>query len=167
LSKGKRGTLTFHTVDSLLERAIPEPNTGCWLWLGGIAGGTGYPTVRNGNGNVGAHRLMASLIYGPIPAGMDACHRCDVRACVNPQHLFLGSRGENLADMRRKGRANDPRGEKHPKAKLTEDDVRAIRAALAAGTSSCVLGQQYGVAKNSILSIKHRRNWKHLPQETT
>lgn len=165
MSKGKRGTLTFHTVESLLERAVPEPNTGCWLWLGGIAGGTGYPTVRNGNGNAGAHRLMASLVYGPIPPGMDACHRCDVRACVNPQHLFLGTRRENLADMRRKGRANDPKGVRHPKAKLTEESVHEIRAALARGVSSVVLGVQYGVAKNSILSIKSGRNWKHLPME--
>jgi hypothetical protein len=165
--RGVRGTRTQHTIESLLMRAIPEPNTGCWLWMGGLAGGTGYPVVRNGDTNVGAHRLMASLVYGELPSGIDACHRCDVRACINPTHLFLGTRAENLDDMRRKGRANDPKGVRHPKAKLTEADVHAIRAALAAGVPSVVLGRRYNVAANTILSIKSGRNWKSLRPEAT
>lgn len=107
---------------------------------------------------------MASLTYGPIPSGMDACHRCDVRACINPQHLFLGTRAENLADMRRKGRANDARGERHSKAKLTEQDVRQIRAALSGGESTTLLAEKYGVTKMSIQDIKQNRHWKHVKE---
>lgn len=153
------------TLEELLDRSEPEPNTGCWLWKGSIAGGTGYGLTRTDGRPVGAHRLAFALAYGGAPEGRDVCHRCDVRICINPDHLFAGTRAENLADMRRKGRAHDTSGEKNAKAKLTAPQVLEIRRALAAGASSVVLGRQYGVAKQSIASIKHRRSWKHIQEE--
>ena len=84
--------------------SMPEPNSGCWLWVGAAADAHGYGAWRGAR----AHRVAWERSYGPIPAGAYVCHRCDVRACVNPGHLFLGSPGDNVRDMVKKGRQRAP-----------------------------------------------------------
>lgn len=153
-----------HTVETLLARAIPEPNTGCWIWMGALAGGTGYPVTHQGRRTIGAHRLMASFLFGPVPSAMDACHRCDVRACINPEHLFLGTRAENLADMRAKGRDNHVKGERSPKAKLTAKSVAEIKRSLATGAHPSELALRYGVTAPVVYNIKAGRAWKHITE---
>lgn len=93
---------------SLLERleasSVPEPNTGCVLWTGRI-NKYGYGVARDYDSRMRlAHRLSWSQHNGPIPDGMLICHKCDTRACINPDHLFLGSHADNIHDMIRKGR---------------------------------------------------------------
>ena len=153
------------SLESLLERAEPEPNTGCWLWIGPVAGGTGYGVAKHDGRAIGAHRLAFVLAHGPVSAGNDVCHSCDVRVCINPRHLFQGTRRENLADMRAKGRSNNVRGAKHGKARFSEAQVLDIRAAVAAGTTMAALAREYGVTKQSIASIHHRRSWRHLKEQ--
>ena len=88
---------------AILENYVPEPNTGCWLWLRGI-NSDGYGLVRIEGKSYRVPRLVWGIFKGPIPPNMRVCHRCDVRLCINPDHLFLGTDKDNYDDMVAKGR---------------------------------------------------------------
>ena len=134
----------------------------CWEWTAyrqpfghGLLGRGG-----RGNGMALAHRVSWELHYGSVPEGMNVCHRCDNPACVRPEHLFLGSQADNLADMRQKGRAKGaPRGHEHPKSKLTEEQARLV---LRSHETNKDLAARFGVAPNSIRYIRIGRNWAWL-----
>jgi DNA invertase Pin-like site-specific DNA recombinase len=91
-------------------------------------------------------------------------HTCDVRRCVNPAHLRLGTQADNIADMDTKGRRRGhvQRGTKNPLAKLTEDDVRKMRAEYAAGARQVDLAARYGIWQGTVSSILRRRTWAHV-----
>ena len=133
--------------------------TGCHVWRGAICQATGYGRFSVRRINCRAHRVCWELFMGPIPDGMWVLHKCDNRACVNPAHLFLGTRLDNVRDMISKGRNNPPRGATHPKAKLRESDVLSIRQS---PLTSAALARQYGVTHKAIAFIRERVNWKHI-----
>lgn len=103
--------------DFLARHSVPEPNSGCLLWLRCV-GSNGYGNTGVNCGHQYAHRAAWAAAYGPIPAGLCVLHHCDVRSCINPRHLFLGTKSDNGIDMANKGRAHGqqkthcPRG--HP-----------------------------------------------------
>jgi len=161
MPKGRPGTYHTKTVDELFDQCIPEPNSGCWVFMGPLTNG-GYGSVRTNGKNMNAQRAMFLAVTGTLPAGKDICHKCDVRSCINPAHLFVGTRKENLADMTRKGRRVPPRGERAWKAKLTAEQVLSIRAEVERGDRLIDIAARYGVTKMAIGDIKFRRNWKHI-----
>ncbi len=145
-------------AERFYDLCIPEPNSGCWLWLGYLYG-SGYGTFNSGAGQGHAHRFSWELHRGEIPEGLIVCHKCDVRCCVNPEHLFVGTYSDNANDMHAKGRNNTPRGEQHAKSRLTERDVLAIRADT---RQLRVIGEQYGVDKQYVWKIKRGWHWRHV-----
>lgn len=139
-----------------------EKTDGCWWWRGALTGPVGYRygAIRGEGAQaasvLGAHRVSYALDRGYMPPSyMDVCHRCDAPACVNPEHLFLGTRAENLADMASKGRA----------AKwslLSADRVRAIRTARAQGALLKDIAARFGVAVPTVHNVITRRTWAHV-----
>jgi hypothetical protein len=104
------------------------------------------------------------LTNGPIPSKRLVLHRCDNRACVRPDHLFLGDDQTNMDDMYEKKRDNHARGEQQHLAKITEADVRVIRAERAKNPPTPIkeLAARYDVTTPSISYIALRKTWKHV-----
>lgn len=94
---------TLPTIERLIARTVPEPNTGCLLWLG-FVNENGYGMLYVAGRNRLAHRTLFALSNGPIPDDICVLHRCDTPICVNPEHLFLGTQADNVRDKVRKGR---------------------------------------------------------------
>ena len=136
---------------------IPVPESGCWVWTGWFYN-NGYGCWQYERKKRLAHREAWMLFNGEIPPGIVVCHRCDVKCCVNPSHLFLGTQAENLLDARNKGRSCAV-GERNPCAKLSESDVNAIR--LSGGRHEDI-ARSYGIARQTVGRIKSRKDWKHV-----
>ncbi|KPH66060.1 hypothetical protein ADT71_08595 [Novosphingobium sp. ST904] len=135
---------------------------GCWIWCGS-GKGNGYGSFNLNGKTECAHRAAYILFNHEHPGRLDVCHRCDNRACVNPDHLFLGTRLENMQDCMRKGRTargerlNPRKGENGPAAKLNWDQVRAIRASTEPARA---LAARYGVSSDNINRIRRNETWK-------
>lgn len=97
------------TVDKLILRTELDPKTGCLNWNGSIDP-NGYGAINVKNKKWGVHRFMMSLLQGKIENDLQVCHHCDNRKCINPDHLFIGTRSDNMQDAKRKGRLANNRG---------------------------------------------------------
>jgi len=151
------------TLETRLWSYADKTDT-CWLWKKGRNRG-GYPLVHAGGvGSELAHRIAWTLTHGPIPSGLKVCHTCDVRHCINPAHLFLGTQRDNMRDCKQKGRwPVRPRGGDNHKAKVSEADVRAIRCVYAAKLKTqAEIAGDYGVTQAVVSKIVRRDTWKHL-----
>lgn len=169
------------SVEDALQNYVANPVTGCWEYRG-AKDGKGYAVL--GITRAGRHtytRLSREVLKRSHGVDISdtktfACHTCDTPLCIRPEHIFPGSSRANTDDMVAKGRQtrgerhasitrpeSRPRGERHCKAKITADDVQAIRAEYASGTVKQVdLAQRYGLPQSSISAIVLRKTWKHV-----
>jgi hypothetical protein len=147
--------MTRYQGRPLAERFIDRVtiDDGCWEWTG-TRTPHGYGTIGAG-GRGGrhrhAHRVAWELFYGPIPNGLEVCHTCDNRACVRPDHLWLGTHRENMLDMAAKGRA--PRGF----AKLTDSQVAEVRSSTQSNRQT---GELFGIDAAAVSRIRSRLSYR-------
>lgn len=166
--KRKTGSLELKTKTlKPLEQRFHEkylicPMSGCWIWTASTKGG--YGCIGVGEKTVRAHRLSWELHNSPIPEGMHVCHTCDVRCCVNPDHLFLGTQKDNMDDMVTKGRHARvaPKGSAHGQAKLTEG--QALEVYHAEGPQRGIAAN-YGVSQRLVSLIKRKEGWRHIHEQ--
>lgn len=136
------------TLEQQFEsKYVPDPNSGCWLWTGALSP-NGYGHIRRDGKILTAHRAAYKLYKGEIIEGLDVCHICDIRCCVNPNHLFLGTRSQNLIDMRDKGRHNK---------KLTWEEVKEILESYKTGVE---LARKYNISNTMVHYIRNGIQWK-------
>lgn len=150
-------------ANALLKTGHHVDENGCHIWSSYLAT-NGYARVRINGINCAAHRASWVLKNGPMDEGKDACHVCDNRACINPDHIFPGSRSENMIDAREKGRISAylypeklPRGERHGSAKLRESDVAEI---IRSNDSTQNLAEKFSVHVRTIRRIRSGQLWK-------
>lgn len=135
----------------------------CWLWVATRKKSQHGTFYLASGGMIPAHRVSWVIANGRDPGEWLVRHRCDNPPCVNPKHLLTGTHKDNAADMYERGRqTTSNRGEGSHFAKLTEGDVRKIRAALANGERYGDLARQFGVGKSAIGEIARRRNWAYV-----
>lgn len=143
--------------------------TPCWLWTASLdkRGYGQQRSVENGKMYMRkAHRISYEIANGPIAGGLWVLHRCDTPACVNPEHLFLGTVVDNVGDMMIKGRdyRGEPRrGERNHSAKVTDAQALEIRRLCAGGMIQREAGEKYGITQAAVSSIVLGKNFKHLP----
>jgi hypothetical protein len=131
--------------------SMPEPNSGCWLWLGAVDK-YGYGSGRKRDGVRKAYQLSYIAFKDMIPKGMVVRHTCDTPGCVNPDHLILGTQQENNKD--KYDRQRHYRGENHHWARI--DDERVAKIRLASGTHASI-AKQFGVGQSTVTRIKNGR----------
>lgn len=148
-----------------LEKYIPEPMSGCWIWTGAVHH-VGKKRTPRGKMILDRRIVEASrvayILFKGQPGALLVLHKCDNSLCVNPDHLFLGTQAENLADMTAKGRRRSAIGSDQAHAKLTEEKVKDIRTMVSQGESQTAVAAKFGVKRNTISCIVSRQTWKHI-----
>jgi hypothetical protein len=127
-------------------------DSACWEWQTGLTT-QGYGHFRHPLGQT-AHRYSYQLAYGDLLSSDCVLHKCDNRPCVNPEHLFKGSRMDNNRDMSQKLR--------NASRKLEPDEVREIRSLYAKGVMQKVIAEKYGIIQPTVSQIVRRVTWQHL-----
>lgn len=156
---------TIYTPEQLRARieknSIPEPNSGCWLWtLCASPRGYGRLGPLRKYGDQLAHRLSYRAFRGDFDVALCVLHKCDTPPCVNPDHLFLGTRRDNLEDMTSKGRRAI--GARNGAAKLTDELVRKVRLLRAEGWTHERIAAAMGVSRRAIGVVASGEAWRHV-----
>ena len=147
------------TAQERFETKFSKAEDGdCWNWVAS-KDRHGYGMLWFDGRLQVSSRVAYQLYVGKIPSGLCILHHCDNPACVNPDHLFLGTQADNVQDCENKGRGVHPVGEKHARSKLTSAQVVTIREKREAGDSCAALAREYKVSPAAIYMIEHRINW--------
>jgi hypothetical protein len=152
--RGFKNRLEYYTVRDTNPK-------GCWLWAMAV-NAKGYGVCSEGL----VHRASYKMAFGDIPAGKYVLHRCDVRRCCNPEHLYVGTQKDNMRDMlerKRLGSRGQPKGQRHAKAKLTDALVMLMRAMAKAGETTDVLADRFKISQTQVRRVVAGRQWGHLP----
>lgn len=164
--KTARNPISINLTDSIVSRfwertQVPDDPNRCWLWKG-ATDIPGYGVLlESRTRSYRAHRVSWTIKNGPIPDSLMLCHRCDVRNCVNPDHLFLGTRRDNLDDMVKKGRQSASCGENHYLSKLTQKQVVFIlNQWRRKQMSQAQLSAKFGVCQGAISRIVNGKGWQ-------
>ena len=139
-------------------------NNDCWIWTK-YKNTKGYGRIRVGCLNILAHRVSYMAFIGKIPEGYQVCHKCDNPSCVNPDHLFAGTNGDNQIDSYLKGRRanNEKKGEENHFAVMTEEDVRLIRFIYKEKLfPQRAIAKLFNCGQSTISHIIRRNTWKHI-----
>jgi hypothetical protein len=136
------------------------PQGQCWIWTGANRG-NGYGCIKIAGKLFSTHRLSLILVEGDRP-GLVACHECDHRPCVRPDHLFWGTSADNMRDCAAKGRLAIRAGEEAPSAKLDAARVALIRSMARDGFGCRELGRRFAVDDATIRKIVSRQTWRHV-----
>lgn len=147
------------TLERFEEKVEFIPFSTCHWWLGYLDR-DGYGEFRIDKKNKSAHRFAYDLYKKEIPKGMCVCHKCDNPSCVNPDHLFLGTQKENIADKVSKGR--QAFGANQGSAKLDDDKVSEIKRMISSGENQTATAKVFGVSQATIWRIINRQTWKHV-----
>lgn len=162
----RRTTLASSRFWNMVSRS--EGTNECWLWTGAIRQAFGYGVFSIAKGrNVSTHRYSWELHHGPIPHGIEVLHRCDVTRCVNPNHLFLGTQKDNIQDAKAKGRLKAPKGIINGQSKLTEDEVRQIKALRRQRIPLQTIATQFNISIALVSMIASGKRWPHITKEAT
>jgi hypothetical protein len=141
------------------DNSVPEPNTGCWLWLGSL-NSWGYGRLGDGYKTRAAHRASFEAFNGEIPHEAVVRHRCDLPCCVNPDHLQVGSLLDNARDCKERGRHIALRGEKSGTAKLTSEVVADLRSRTIHYGSISQWAREFSVSRRAIRFVLENVTWK-------
>lgn len=147
------GTQAHPVTRFIAKVKVPQSVSECWQWQG-AGKGNGYGSFNLSGEALPAHRAAYLLFCGKIEGGLDVCHSCDNRACVNPDHLFLGTRQENMADCSAKGRARGYR-----RRHLKESQVQEVKRLLGAGHRVVKVAQITGISHVIISNIKQGKSY--------
>jgi len=137
-----------------------EDDNGCFICTSHHRDKDGYPKKKWGGSSKSMCRFVYLHMFGEIPEGLVVRHKCDVRACINPEHLELGTTQENTRDIDDRNRR--PKGENVYCAELNTNQVKAIKYLLKEGVSPTEISKDLGIKRKRIYDIKSGKNWKHI-----
>lgn len=169
--------MTFPPADVRFWSRV-EKTDGCWNWTGPFA--RGYGKFCENDKMHSAHRWLFIRMNGPIGKTVEICHKCNNRKCVRPDHVYAGTRSDNMRDCARAGNMwvqKNPmlairgllktpavKGEKHGQAKLTESQALEVISLKGTGLTRAAVGARFGLDADSIGDIWRGKNWRHLPR---
>jgi len=156
-------TLTPDDIARFWDKVDQRRPNDCWEWKASVTKSNGYGQFGIDRRTVGAHRVAYFLGTGEQPTGLHVLHQCDNKRCCNPAHLFLGTQQDNSDDYAAKGfgpnLGHDQVGQRNGNARLTENEVRAIRAS---DDIQRIIAARYGITQVMVSRIKLRKAWRQV-----